>query len=200
MPLYREDVQIGAVVIGCPVNSNQYPEVDVLRILQSTDQIADVICSVQQELDHLTQAVDLSHRRIIVHDSPLEKVPTDKLEKVLRNISDYAFLGDSELATLNLVQRRIPEHSVTHIDRGKAVFEVVEEAVEKLRPDDECNSSPPPREWYPYYILHWAYFEDRLNRDIMSELYISEGTFNRTRRSALRSLARVLGEMESAHV
>jgi hypothetical protein len=34
------------------------------------------------------------------------------------------------------------------------------------------------------------------NRDIMGKLYISEGTFNRTRRTAIRSLARTLAEME----
>jgi hypothetical protein len=55
-----------------------------------------------------------------------------------------------------------------------------------------------PREWHPYLILHGAYLEDRLNRDIMSQLYISEGTFNRTRRSAIRSVRRMLQEMEAA--
>ena len=34
-------------------------------------------------------------------------------------------------------------------------------------------------------------------RDIMSKLYISEGTFNRTRRVAITSLARALIEMEN---
>ena len=198
VPLYRQSDQIGAVILGCPINGIQYSEIDIVRILKSTDQIADSINSVQQELDHLSRAVNISHERRVIHGSPPEKVPTEIVEKVLRNISDYAFLGDSELTALNLVQRRIPETSVTHIDRGKAVYEVVEQAVEKLRPDIECETTPPPREWYPYYILHWAYFEDKLNREIMAELYISEGTFNRTRRSALRSLARVIGEMETA--
>jgi hypothetical protein len=46
--------------------------------------------------------------------------------------------------------------------------------------------------------LHDAYIEDQLNRDIMSKLYISEGTFNRTRRSAIRSVTRALEEMEAA--
>jgi hypothetical protein len=41
--------------------------------------------------------------------------------------------------------------------------------------------------------------EDRLNREIMSQLYISEGTFNRTRRAAIRSVARLLGEMEARY-
>jgi hypothetical protein len=32
----------------------------------------------------------------------------------------------------------------------------------------------------------------------MMKLYISEGTFNRTRRTAIRSLARTLGELETS--
>ena len=47
-------------------------------------------------------------------------------------------------------------------------------------------------------ILHSAYFEDVPNRDIMSRLYISEGTFNRTRRAALRAVTQTLEEMEMA--
>jgi len=45
--------------------------------------------------------------------------------------------------------------------------------------------------------LHGAYLEDKLNRDILSHLYISEGTFNRTRRSAIHSVTRMLKEMEA---
>ena len=35
-----------------------------------------------------------------------------------------------------------------------------------------------------------------LNRDIMSKLYVGEGTFNRTRRRATRAMARAMQEME----
>jgi hypothetical protein len=44
--------------------------------------------------------------------------------------------------------------------------------------------------------LHDAYVLGELNRDIMSKLYISEGTFNRTRRRAVRGVAKALQEME----
>ena len=78
------------------------------------------------------------------------------------------------------------------------ITRALSEAVDKLRPEGESPSEPLPREWYPYTILHGAYMEDKLNRDIMARLYISEGTFNRTRRSAIRSVRRVLEEMEAA--
>jgi hypothetical protein len=68
-------------------------------------------------------------------------------------------------------------------------------AINKLRPSGKMPS-PPTREWHPFIILHDCYVEGKLNRDVMSELYISEGTFNRTRRRAIRSVAKALGEME----
>jgi hypothetical protein len=87
---------------------------------------------------------------------------------------------------------------VTHIDRGKALNEVLLQALHKLRP--EGNEPPrhqvPSREWHPFIVLHDAYVLGELNRDIMNRLYISEGTFNRTRRRALRGVARALMEME----
>jgi hypothetical protein len=93
---------------------------------------------------------------------------------------------------------RMPEKQVTHLERGKVVHEVLLEALDKLRPAGTAPRDPPPREWYPYSILHDAYLEEVTNREIMARLYISEGTFNRTRRSAIRSVARALGEMEKA--
>jgi hypothetical protein len=88
--------------------------------------------------------------------------------------------------------------AVTHLDLGKAVYHVLVEAIEKLRPSNASPGELPSREWHPYLILHDAYLRDIPNRDIMSRLYISEGTFNRTRRAALRAITRALEEMESA--
>jgi hypothetical protein len=72
-------------------------------------------------------------------------------------------------------------------------------AIEKLDPvETRIPGDPIPLEWHAYRVLHDAYVGDKPNREIMSKLYISEGTFNRTRRAAIRSIARVLGEMETA--
>jgi hypothetical protein len=54
----------------------------------------------------------------------------------------------------------------------------------------------PSRAWHQYIILHDAYVEGDLNRNIMGKLYISEGTFNRTRRRAVRGVSKALQEME----
>ena len=71
------------------------------------------------------------------------------------------------------------------------------EPLEKLRPGSGIPREPVPREWYPYVILHDAYVDGIQNREIMSKLNISEGTFKPTRRNAIHSLARVPAEMEN---
>ena len=105
-------------------------------------------------------------------------------------------LADTSLGDMQLVRKESAAGQKTHLERGKTVYAVIVEALEHLRPVGEIPPEPQPREWYPYVILHDAYLEDVPNRDIMSKLYISEGTFNRTRRAAIRTLARELAEME----
>lgn len=96
--------------------------------------------------------------------------------------------------------RRSLAGSPTHIDRGKALNKVLVQAIHQLQPDGVPPNphSVPPREWHQFIILHDSYVRDEMNRDIMSRLYIGEGTFNRTRRRALQGVARALQEMEEA--
>ncbi len=126
-------------------------------------------------------------------------ISVQTVELALRNLHNYAYLADSPLSKLCLVVQRLENLKIetdTHIDRGRAVSEVLSEAVLKLRPSQEDMPKPPPRTWFPYIILWDAYLENKPNQEIMSRLYISEGTFNRTRKTAICSVARLLMEME----
>ena len=127
-----------------------------------------------------------------------QEIKVKTVEDALRNLFDYAYLGDSNLVKLRIVTQEVPGESITHIDKGKAVNKILTNTIDKLRPGGELPAEPQPREWHPFIILYGAYIEDKLNRDIMSQLYISEGTFNRTRRAAVRSVQRMLEEMEAA--
>jgi hypothetical protein len=113
------------------------------------------------------------------------------VEEGYRNLYDYSRLGESPLVSLFGIQ------AVDHIERGKLVQEKLSNILEKLRPAGKAPSEPLPREWYAYTILHSAYVEGKLARDIMATLYISEGTYFRTRRMALRGITRALLEMGS---
>jgi len=82
----------------------------------------------------------------------------------------------------------------SHIERGKQLQQLLMESIESLRPAEKRPSEPLPRVWYNHAVLYDAYVEGVPNREIMARLYISEGTFNRTRRNALRGLSRLLME------
>jgi hypothetical protein len=110
------------------------------------------------------------------------------VEEGLRHLSDYIALGQLPLAS----QMNITGES--HIERGKQLNKLLIDSIESLRPAEKRPPEPLPRVWYSYAVLHDAYVEGVPNREIMARLYISEGTFNRTRRNALRGLARLLSE------
>ncbi|HEX9595721.1 MAG TPA: hypothetical protein VF982_02485 [Anaerolineales bacterium] len=110
------------------------------------------------------------------------------VEEGLRNLSDYIALGQLPLADW------AGANGKSYIERGKNLQKVLMEAVEDLRPAGPRPREPLPRVWFNYAVLYDAYVECVPNREIMARLYISEGTFNRTRRNALRGLARLFLE------
>jgi hypothetical protein len=194
VPLYASQEQIGALLLGRPENGIHYSREDLLLLQGSIDSLTDLIIKNRRINEYLDQVAQLP----LQQTAPIvELIPAAWVEDALQNICDYAYLGDSPLVNLQQVAALQKGASVTHLDLGKAVYQVLFEAVEKLRPQAALPSGPVPREWFPYLILHDAYFEGLPNRDITLKLYISEGTFHRTRRSALRSVTRVLGELES---
>ena len=202
IPLYVDTRQLGVLLLGQPVNGVHYSRNDIELLLNPSDRIADAIWAAEREADYLKQVAQLVAER--EEQTPqiieVEEISVKDVEKAFRRLTDFAYLGQSPLVQLKLVSTKLPAAVVTHVDRGKGVYSVLIEALDKLRPDDEIPESAPGREWYPYLILHRAYLDDIPNRDIMQNLYISEGTFNRTRRAALRAVTRSLTEMEAAVV
>jgi hypothetical protein len=200
IPLYSESGQMGALLFGRPENGLHYSKADVELLLHPADRLADAICDARREAEHLEAIARLLEEQKPSAPSAVEPAQTSVklVEDALRNLSSYAYLGEHALANWRLAQMQLGGGSPTFLDRGKAVYNVLNQAVEKLRPGGPEPGDLPPREWYPYLILHAAYFQDVPNRDIMSRLYISEGTFNRTRRAALNAVARSLEEMERA--
>lgn len=194
IPLYAAEDQIGVVVLGRPENGIHYSNEDVRILLDPCDRIAELVIQSRRINAYLNRVVQMPLQPV---ESSPEPIPTKWVEDVLQNSYDYAHLGDSPLVNLKQVQSHLACSPVTCLDKGKAVYQAVTAAVEKLRPGDSLPSGPIPRDWFPYLILYHAYIDGMSNRDIMSKLNISEGTFNRTRRSALRSVTRVLGEIEA---
>jgi hypothetical protein len=198
IPLYDNPGQAGAILLGTPINGVRYSNTDVEQLLYPSDQILDAIQATERQQDYLDQLPEITQAQDLMRQADTQEIKVKTVEDALRNLFDYAYLGDSNLVKLRIVTQEVPGESITHIDKGKAVNKILTNTIDKLRPGGELPAEPQPREWHPFIILYGAYIEDKLNRDIMSQLYISEGTFNRTRRAAVRSVQRMLEEMEAA--
>jgi hypothetical protein len=123
------------------------------------------------------------------------------VEDGLKRLYDFLYLDEHPLAKLRVVELGVEARKATAascLDRGKALSQVLVQALDALRPDgpEPNGGTIPTREWHPFMILRDSYVRGELNRSIMSRLYIGEGTFNRTRRRALRAVARALYAME----
>lgn len=216
VPLHYGGEQIGAVVLGPKTTGIGYTEDDFDLLEDLAERIASVVHNVRlqeksvRQIDALVtefrqreSELRLRIQEVLEAEPPtLEGVDERKMislvEDALRHLYDYAYLGEHKLAQLRIAEAHLDVKEgafVTHLDRGKALQEVMTNALEKLKPSGS-RPSPPTREWHQYVILYDSYVLGKLNREIMATLYISEGTFNRARRRAVRGVARALEEME----
>jgi hypothetical protein len=222
VPLYDGDDQIGALALGPKESGRPYGEGNRVLLEDLADQLVTVIQTTRLQEEYGQQisamvaefrgrehALQRQMQAMLAEREEsrpvLEGVDENDLvslvEDALRQLHDYSYLGEHTLAQLKVVDWELKHQDrefLTHIERGKALSEVLVQAVSKLRPDgpEPGLHSVPPREWQQYVILHDSYFLGELNRDIMSRLYVGEGTYNRTRRRAIRAVAKALQEME----
>ena len=105
------------------------------------------------------------------------------VEDGLRKFPDVIMLGESQLVDC------VGVNSESQIARGKQLQQLLQDAIESLRPAGTRPAGTLPRTWYNYVVLHDAYVEGVQNDEVMARLYISEGTFHRTRRNAVRGVA-----------
>jgi len=201
-PSFDGQTQIAFVGIGKPKARLNYSTGDLEMLAEVADQIGTIVSLNNlrpQQTDQIRQLVAESRANvtelnsmagemidaITIHpDAEFIKV----VEEALRHWHDTIDLGQSPLAEWAQVD------GGSHVERGKQLQQLLNDSIESLRPAEKRPGEPLPRVWYNYAVLHDAYVEGAQNREIMARLYISEGTFNRTRRNAIRGLARLLVE------
>ena len=219
IPIHADGQQVAALALGGKERGAPFAEEDLIVLDDLAEQLGAMIRTMRLQEENariLSQMVsdfrEQEHalqRQVqgILAEGPTAPGDTSEegfvssVEDALRRLYDYTYLGEHALAKLAVVQQclggRDPQF-VTHIDRGKALSEVLVQAMEKLRPEgpEPKRLEVPSREWHLFLVLHAAYVGGDPNREIMSWLYIGEGTFNRTRRRALRGVAKAVQEME----
>jgi hypothetical protein len=205
-PAFEAGVQVAVVGIGYPAARQDYSQDDLDLFAEVADRMGSIatlrdtqsnrVDRLQQLLSEATSGADDLHSNTVQMIAAMADNPHPELVKMvedgLRQLYDYVALGELPLAGWSGLN---PGSS---IERGKRLQKLLMEAIEALRPPGPRPKEPLPRLWYNYSVLHDAYVEGVPNREIMARLYISEGTFNRTRRNALRGLARLFLEHERA--
>lgn len=202
VPTFDGQTQIAIVGIAKPKKKLDYSTGELDLLSEFADQIGTVISLSNlrpQQTKQIRKLVAESQANVKELDSVADEImsviaknPDEYfikiLEEGLRHLPDTITLGQSVLA------EQIKVEGESHIERGKNLQQTLMKSIELLRPAEKRPEEPLPRVWYNYAVLHDAYVEGVPNREIMARLYISEGTFNRTRRNAIRGLARLLME------
>ena len=201
-PSFEGQRQVAVVGLGKPNRKIEYSAGDLELLEEVADQVGTLV-SLRNlrpgQTAHIRQLVAESRANVDELNSVAGKIKgaisvhPDKefikmVEDALRHLPDTITLGQSPLAD----KMRITAE--THVERGKQLQELLMDSIELLKPEEERPPEPLPRIWYNHAVLYDAYVEGVPNREIMARLYISEGTFNRTRRNALKGLARLLIE------
>ena len=83
---------------------------------------------------------------------------------------------------------------VTDIERGRALWTLLREAIDRLRPVDSEPESTPG--WRLYAIAERVYVQGKSAKEVVAELGISLRTFYRERRAAVEALATVVWQIE----
>ena len=201
-PALESGEQVAIIGIRHPKTRNEYSTDDIdllaevadrigslvrLKSHRTTDsiQLGEIVPDFRSHAANLDSESDELISTLVTNPDP-EFVKL--VEEGLRNLSDYVTLGQSSLVKYLNVKGE------TQLECGKMVHYQLIHAIEMLKPEEQRPPEPLPRKWYNYVVLHDAYVEDVPNREIMARLYVSEGTFNRSRRNALRGVARFLFE------
>ncbi|MBL8062449.1 MAG: hypothetical protein JNK32_05480 [Anaerolineales bacterium] len=200
-PSFDGQTQIAILGIGKPQSRLDYSRSDLDLLSEVADQVGTIVSlsNLQPQIGQMIAQSEINENEAnLVAGEMLGAMAANPdedfikmVEEGLRHLPDYILLGQSALAD------RLGVKAGSHIERGRELQKTIFDAIDLLRPAEKRPPEPLPRVWYNHAVLHDAYVEGVPNREIMARLYISEGTFNRTRRNAIRGLARLLMEKKT---
>lgn len=129
----------------------------------------------------------------LTENSPVHKQDFTKL--VRDALSHY--WGGPKLTRSPLLEMRVVQEALTENDgnTSKALRSVLEQAIEKQRPEGERHMTA--AEWLIYNILELKFIQGLRVRDIAQRLAMSEADLYRKQRLAIEEVARTLHEMET---
>ncbi|MDJ0753356.1 MAG: tetratricopeptide repeat protein [Ardenticatenaceae bacterium] len=120
------------------------------------------------------------------------------IRSALKGWSNLAKLGDHPLTGLRLVanRRTAAGHADTASGRGIALRAVLQEAINRLRPEGETQPDFTHPGWRSYFILQEQFIKGRRARDLRKVMGLSESGYFADQRRALDAVADMLREQE----
>jgi hypothetical protein len=145
------------------------------RVVRQPDEVS-ALADVREAVDQM------------LRDGPPELDWRAMVEGALRRMNDLPALSQHPLL---LELRPLPEDGATPLERAGALRNVLERAVERLRPNGPrpAPGSPLVGGWTHYLVLREAYVDGRPNKQIMQRYGVAESTFHRARRRAIDAVA-----------
>jgi len=134
----------------------------------------------------------------VTNPAPPSRLTRKSVLRALKCWHSPAQLGATPLAGLTIVQarQRADRLPPTAIGRGTALRRVLQEAIERLRPDDG-TPNPNEKRWRPYFIIHERFFKRCSVHNLTEQLNIARSTYNHEQAAALDRLLEKLREQES---
>ena len=215
-PVYWGDERLGYIAVGD--RAGGYAEDELAALAIAADRVAGVVYTgraVEAAMTALSaQVQDFRQREQELQQQaqtvtqPLatevsEAALTRLVEDGLRHLHDFTYLGEHRLASLPALAAQAGRDGGpdSPLERGRAVRDALLQTLERLRPagdEPRGDAAAAHREWHGYLVLRESYVEGIPTRDTMTRLALSEGTYNRTRRQALRGLVRDLATRATA--
>lgn len=133
-------------------------------------------------------------------DQPGNPINRESVRQVLRRWRSVEQLGNHPLAGLAIVEakRQSREYPDTLLGRGKALQEVLLDAIEQLKPTETTPDPQAPR-WRAYLVLTGYYVEGKRKLDLIIELAQGASTIDHALQEARDRLVIVLQVMEQEH-
>jgi tetratricopeptide (TPR) repeat protein len=125
------------------------------------------------------------------------EITREAIRRALRAWDSSRELGGQPLAGLRLVaaQRQSAGYSDTAAGWGLALRDVLQSAVQALRPDSGEFDAADKR-WRPYFILSEQYIHDRAPEWVSTQLCIARRTYFNEQEDALEAVAELLRQRE----
>jgi tetratricopeptide (TPR) repeat protein len=131
-------------------------------------------------------------------DKPHRDILDEKaLRRAFKDWDSLKTLGEHSLVNLAIVQARHREagYTDTPAGRGLAVREVLQAALDTLKPDSG-PPDPQQKSWRRYIIMEEQFLHGRGPEWVAEQLYVSKGTYYSEQKRALEVLADILHEWE----